>query len=104
MQHTALHVRLRAERVHRKWSQKHVADLLGVSQQRITQIENGEKPSPDLLKRFSDLYAIELSELMALIVTRGPEVSKQEEELLSAIRSRDIRRTMKLVETLIYAQ
>lgn len=104
MENTALHAMLRGERMRRKWSQRMVAERLGVSQQRVTQVENGEKPSPDLLKKMADLYGVEFSELLALSVTRDQQVTKQEKELLDAVRSKDIRRTMRLVESLIYTQ
>src|SRR4051794_15119972 len=47
--------RIRHARTYHGWSQKYLAELVGVSQPRINQFENGDPVNDDLLAKIADV-------------------------------------------------
>lgn len=60
-----MYLKIRQERLAKKWTQQFVADAIGVSKQTIHDIETGRrKPSYDVLVKLEDLFGVEHRYLM----------------------------------------
>ena len=91
----ALHQMLKEGRKKRKWTQEQAGRELGVSQHRISEIESGDNPSMDLLKKAAEKYGLD----MAMLLTASaasilgsptmPELTRDEKNLIAALRAHD---------------
>ncbi|QYY44725.1 multiprotein-bridging factor 1 family protein (plasmid) [Aneurinibacillus thermoaerophilus] len=56
--------RLTNERLNRKWSRKHVANILGISEIFVRKIENGQRnPGLETMLKFEKLYGVSSKKL-----------------------------------------
>jgi len=77
--------RLRDLREDRDWTQKHVAGLIGVAANTMTNYENERRQlTPELIHKFCDLYGVTADYLLGRSNTPQPAVSKMDTELLQA--------------------
>lgn len=88
-------------------SQKEVADHLGVSQGFVSKVELGTRKggfSTYALKQLADLYDLDFDQLIEVKMSEQANkkliLSPSEEALVLAIRSKNIKKAFKLVETL----
>jgi len=96
---------LREERVKRRLDESDVANAVGCTQQRISQIEHGAKPSAKLLKKLADYYGRSFAELAAMSIEEPHQgISKPEAELIKAVRNKNVSKAMRLVEAMVFAE
>ncbi len=77
---------IRKLRLHRSWSQEHLAEISGLSTRTIQRIERGQNPSLESLKSLAAVFEIDASELSKAFNVKEelPMEDKQEELQVSS--------------------
>ena len=94
----------RQGRLNKGWTQEEAARMLGCCRASVGHVERGfQRPGADLLRRAAKVYGYNMADMMSsMAAEEHREQDKEEQELLKAVRNKDVRRAMTLVERLIY--
>lgn len=86
--------RLKYEREKRNWSQKYVADKVGITNTVLSNYERDYRdPDTDTLRKLSDLYEVSSDYLLGR--TDDPAYSNDEEEFQTFIKDPELKRWFK---------
>jgi transcriptional regulator with XRE-family HTH domain len=94
---------MREGRQRRGWTQRQAAKILGVSQKTISTLENTGEAGQVLLKKCAEQYGLDMADILATKIKNSRDgFSETEQALIQAARAKDLRKSLKLLEKIIY--